>query len=139
MELNYLRVFLAALGAFVAYFAIGTIGFMVLPTLKKEFAKYPALYRDQAGIMKYMPIGMLTMFVAMLALAVLYALMYHGGSGLVWGFHFGVLIGVFVFCAFVIHNHVNLNIGWGLTLQSGLAYFVEWIAAGVAIGLIYQP
>jgi hypothetical protein len=139
MGLNLLWVFLAALGGFVAYFVVGTIGFVALPSMKQEFAKYPAVYRDSAGIMKMMPIGMLSMFVAMLALAVLYALMYHGGSGLAWGFHFGVLIGVFVLCAFVIHNHVNLNIGWALTLQSGIAYFIEWIVACTVIGLIYRP
>lgn len=139
MELNLLWVFLAALGAFVAYFVVGTIGFVALPSMKKEFAKHPAVYRDHDGIMKMMPLGMLSMFVAMLALAVIYALMYHGGSGLAWGFHFGVLIGVFVFCAFVLHNHVNLNISWALTLQSGIAYFVEWIVAGTVIGLIYRP
>ena len=139
MELDLLRVFLAALGGFVAYFAVGTLGFVALPGLKKEFAKYPAVYRGHDGIMKFMPLGMLAMFVSMLALAVLYALMYHGGPGWLWGLYFGTLIGVFVLCAFVIHNHVNLNIGWALTIQSGIAYFVEWLVAGIAIGLIYQP
>lgn len=139
MDLNLLRIFLAALGAFVAYFVTGTIGFVALPTLKKEFAKYPAVYRGHDGIMKFMPLGMLAMFVSMLVLAVLYALMYHGGPGWFWGLYFGTLIGVFVLCAFVIHNHVNLNIGWALTIQSGIAYFVEWVVAGIAIGLIYQP
>jgi hypothetical protein len=139
MEMHFLRVLLAAVGAFVVYFIIGTIGFVALPSMKKEFEKYPAVYRGHEAIMKVMPLGMLAMFVSMLVLAVLYALMYHGGSGFFWGLHFGLLIGVFVLCAFVIHNHVNLNIGWGVTIQSGIAYFVEWVAVGIVIGLIYQP
>ena len=137
--MNYLSVFLAALGGFVAYFAIGTLGFMVLKGLKEEFAKFPAIYRGHDDIMKVMPFGMAAMFVSILAMAVIYAMLYRGGSGLMLGTEFGALIGVFVLGAFVIHNHVNLNISLKLTVNSGIAYFVEWLAVGIAIGLIYRP
>lgn len=43
--------------------------------------KYPAVYRSQEGIKRVMPAGMAVMFVAMLALAVLYAMLYRGGAG----------------------------------------------------------
>ena len=101
--------------------------------------KYPAVYRSQEGIKKTMPFGMVAMFFAILALAVIYALLYQGGSGLVEGARFGALIGVFSVASFVIHNHVNLNIGAKLTLQQSVAYFVEWLAVGIVIGLIYTP
>jgi|SRR5215469_1941578 len=136
--MNYLSVFLAALGGFVAYFGSGGIMFMLLSGLKQEFAKYPAVYRGHEGIMKTMPFGMATMFVSILVLAVLYAMTYRGGSGLVQGAEFGALIGVFVLGAFVVHNWVNLNIGAKLTIQSGIAYFIEWLAVGIVIGLIYR-
>jgi hypothetical protein len=77
------------------------------------------------------------MFVAMLVLAALYALSYQGGSGVAEGTRFGVLVGVFAVCAFVIHNHVNLNIGLRLTIAQAAAYFVEWTIVGIVIGLIY--
>jgi hypothetical protein len=90
-----------------------------------------------------MPIGMAAMFVAILALAVLYAGMVHGGpglvSGLVQGLRFGSLVGVFAIGSFVVHNYVNLNIGGKLTLQQSVAYFVEWVVVGMVIGLIYRP
>ena len=54
------------------------------------------------------------------------------------GARFGVLIGAFVFGAFVLHNYANLNIGLKLTLEQGAAYFVEWTLVGVAFGLIYR-
>ena len=136
---NLMRVFLAACGAFVAYFALGGLLFGLLPMMKKEFMKYPAVYRSQEGIKKTMPFGMVAMFFAILALAVIYALLYQGGSGLVEGARFGALIGVFSVGSFVIHNHVNLNIGAKLTLQQSVAYFAEWLAVGVVIGLIYSP
>ena len=34
---------------------------------------------------------------------------------------------------------VNLNIGLTLTLQQAAAYFIEWTAVGLVIGLIYKP
>jgi hypothetical protein len=82
---------------------------------------------------------MVAMLVAMVVLAVLYAMLYQGGSGLVEGARFGALIGVFAICAFVIHNWVNLNIGLTLTMQQAVAYFIEWLAVGIVIGLIYRP
>jgi len=132
---NYGRIALAAIGAFVAYFVLGGLMFMVLPMLKTQYAKYPAVYRSQEGIKSVMPAGMAAMFVGMVELAVLY----HSGSGVSQGARFGALIGVFAICAFVVHNWVNLNIGLTLTVQQAVAYFIEWVAVGIVIGLIYQP
>ena len=137
--INYGRVALAALGAFVVYFVVGGLTFTLVPSLVNEFRKYPAVYRSQDSIKEVMPFGMAAMFVAILALAVLYALMYRGGSALAEGARFGVLIGIFAIGSFVIHNYVNLNIGLNLTCQQAVAYFIEWVLAGIAIGLIYRP
>jgi hypothetical protein len=137
--MNFTRIALAALAGFVAYFIVGGLTFAALPWLKNEFVKYPAVYRTQDGIKSVMPIGMAAMFVAILALAVVYALLYHGGSGLLEGARFGALIGVFAIGSFVIHNYVNLNIGVALTIQQSIIYFLEWLVVGIVIGLIYRP
>jgi hypothetical protein len=83
--------------------------------------------------------GMLGILVAIVALAYLYASLSRPGGGLGAGLQFGAVIGVFVLGAFVLHNYVNLNIGWRLTLAQGVAYFVEWSLVGAVIGLIYRP
>jgi hypothetical protein len=137
--MNFTRIGLAALGAFVVYFAIGGLTFAVLPWLKTEFQKYPAVYRSQQGIKTVMPAGMAAMFVAMIVLAIIFAMLYKGGSGLVEGAQFGALIGIFSVCSFVVHNYVNLNIGLKLTIEQSVAYFFEWLAVGIVIGLIYRP
>jgi hypothetical protein len=137
--MNVSRIALAALGGFVAYFVLGGLSFAVSPSLKNEFLKYPAVYRSQQAIKGVLPVGMVAMFVAMVVLAVIYAMLYQGGSGLVEGVRFGALIGVFVVCAFVVHNYVNLNIGPKLTLEQAVAYFVEWVVTGIVIGVIYRP
>jgi hypothetical protein len=133
------RIVLAALGGFVAYFILGGAMFVVLPVLKVEFQKYPGVYRDHDGQMSHFPMGMAGMFLSMVVLAVLYAMGFKEGYGLKEGAVFGVLIGLFAMGSFVLHNYANLNIGLKLTVYSGLAYMVEWVAAGVAIGLIYKP
>jgi uncharacterized membrane protein len=66
-------------------------------------------------------------------------MMRHSGSGLTAGTHFGVLLGAFVVCAFVLHNYVNLNIGVKLALGQAVAYFLQWTIVGIVIGLIYKP
>jgi hypothetical protein len=137
--MNLSRIALAAIGAFVAYFVAGGAAFGLVPSLRNEFLKYPAVYRSQDGIKSVMPVGMAAMFVGMVVLVVLYAMLYRGGSGVAEGARFGALIGVFAVCAFVVHNYVNLNIGGKLTLQQSVAYLVEWIVTGVVIGLIYRP
>ena len=137
--MNYLRIFLAALGAFVAYFVIGGLSFAIAPSLKDEFSKYPAIYRTQQQMMTVMPTGMIAMFVAILALAVIYAMFDQRDAGAAKGAVFGALIGLFAFGAFVVHNYVNLNIGMKLTVQQGIAYFIEWTVVGIVIGLIYRP
>jgi hypothetical protein len=40
---------------------------------------------------------------------------------------------------FAIHNYVNLNIGLKLTVYQSIAYFIQWVIVGAAIGLIYKP
>ena len=137
--MNYARILAASLCAFVAYFIYGGILFGALPWLRKEYAKYPSVYRTQEGIKSTMPFGMLAMFIALVAIAVLYAMVYSGGRGIVEGARFGVLIGVFAIGSFVVHNYVNLNIGLKLTVQQSIAYFVQWVMVGIVIGLIYKP
>jgi hypothetical protein len=137
--MNLTRVALASVGAFFAYFAVGGLVFGLLPSMKKEFLKYPNIYRPPEGIKRTMPIGMAFMFLAMVVLAVLYAMLYRGGSGIIEGARFGALIGVFFIGTFVVHNYVNLQIGIKLTVQQGIAYFAEWVIVGVVIGLVYRP
>jgi hypothetical protein len=86
-----------------------------------------------------MPTGMAAMLMSMVVLAVLYSMIYKGGSGAVEGSTFGALIGLYAIGSFVLHNYVNLNIGLKITVVSAIAYFIEWTVVGIVIGLIYKP
>jgi hypothetical protein len=137
--MNYGRIVLATVGGMVAYFVAGFAVFGLAPQMVNEFQKYSALYRSREGQMAAMPAGMAAILVAIFVLAVLYAMVYQGGSRVAEGARFGALIGVFVVCAFVVHNYMLLNIGLTLTLMQAVAYFIEWTVVGTVIGLLYKP
>jgi hypothetical protein len=139
MPMNYARIALASLAATVAYFAYGFVMFAAWPQMKTEFAKYPNVYRPKDEMMKVMPFGMIGILISIVVVAILYAKIYPLGGGIVSGASLGVLIGIFVVCMFVIHNYANLNIGLTLTVYQGIAYFIQWVVVGAAIGLIYKP
>jgi hypothetical protein len=139
MPLNYAHIALASLGAAVAYFVYGFAMFAALPRMKSEFMKYPNVYRSHDSMMKVMPYGMVSILISIVVVAVLYARIYQTGGGIASGVCLGVLIGIFSVCTFVIHNYVNLNIGLTLTLYQSVAYFIQWVIVGAAIGLIYRP
>jgi hypothetical protein len=137
--MNYSSLALAALGGTVASFAVGFLVLWLVPGLIKEGHKYPAVFRPKEEMMKVMPIGLVATFLSILVVAIIFAMIHQGGSGITGGAHFGVLLGIFVVCAFVLHNYVNLNIGLKLALGQAVAYFVQWTVIGIVIGLIYKP
>ena len=137
--MNYASLGLAALGGTVASFAFGFLVFWLVPALIKEGHKYPAEFRPKEEMKNVMPIGLVATFMAILVAAIIFAMIPQGGSGTTEGARFGVLIGIFVVCAFVLHNYVNLNIGLKLALGQAVAYFVQWTIVGIVIGLIYKP
>ena len=137
--MNYLSLALAAFGGTVASFAFGFLVFWLAPGLIKEGHKYPAVFRPKEEMKTVMPIGFVASFMAILVVAIIFAMIPQGGSGTTEGARFGVLIGIFVVCAFVLHNYVNLNIGLKLALGQAVAYFVQWTIIGIVIGLIYKP
>jgi len=136
--MNYLRLGLAALGGTVASFAFGSLVFVLVPDLINEAHKYPAVFRAKEEMMKVMPIGFAATFIAILVVAIIFAAIHQGGSGLMEGLRLGVLIGIFAVCS-VFHNYTNLNFGLKLALGQAAAYFFQWTIVGIVIGLIYKP
>ena len=137
--MNYARIALASLGAMVAYFVYGFAMLAAWPAMKTEFMKYPNVYRPKDEMMKVMPYGMVAILIAIVVVVILYAKIYSAGGGIIPGLSLGALIGVFSVCTFAIHNYINLKIGLTLTIYQSIAYFLQWVIVGAAIGLIYKP
>ena len=136
--MNYPRLGLAALGGLVAHFAFGFLVLLLVPSLINEAHKYPAVFRPVEEMMAVMPIGIVATFIAILVVAIVFAMIRRGGSGPKEGARLGVLIGIFAVCN-VLHNYMNFNIGLKLALGQAAAYFVQWTIVGFVIGLIYKP
>lgn len=135
--MNYPRILLAAIAALIVFFAWGflTEGWL----LRKDFASSAALYRTSDLQMKYMPFGMASVLVALLAAVALYAGWCGATSGAVKGMEFGVLMGVFVACVHPISNLVTMNMDTKLGLEIAASNAIGWVLAGLVIGLIYKP
>jgi hypothetical protein len=137
VPMSYSRIALAALGGTVAYFLLGSIIFVLVPAMKREFQKYSALHRAEDDMKRVMPIALLSTYVAIFVMTVLFAMAYPAAHTTANGAWFGALIGVFAVCGFAVHNYVTLNIGFRLTAMEAAGYFIEWVAAGVVVALIY--
>src|SRR5258708_25893178 len=99
--MNYSRLALAALGGTVASFAFGSLVFLLVPALINEAHKYPAVFRPKEKMMTVMPIGLVATFIAILVVAIIFAMMHPDGSGTTERALFGVLIGIFARFVFV--------------------------------------
>jgi hypothetical protein len=135
--MNDRRLVLAAVAALIVFFAWGflTEGWL----LRKDFASSAALYRTSDLQMKYMPLGMASVLVALLAAVALYAGWCGGASGAVRGLQFGLLMGVFVACVHPISNLVTMNMDTKLGLELAASNAIGWVLAGLVIGLVYKP
>ena len=136
MRMNYSSLALAALGGTVAYFAFGFLLVWLVPALINESRKYPDVFRSKEKIMAVMPIGMGATLIAILVVAIIFAMIHRGGSGVADGARLGVLIGIFALCT-ELQNFANLNFGLKLALGRAAAYFVQWTVVGIVIALIY--
>ena len=134
--MNYGRITISAFAATVTYYVFGSIGGLLFA---KYYSVYAALFRPRDLIINYMSLGFAGTFVAMFVLTMIYARGYKGKGGAEEGFRFGVLVGLFVVCASVVHDYVILNIGQDLALVEALGELVGWTLSGVAIGLVYRP
>jgi hypothetical protein len=135
--MNYARLALAAVAAtiFDAIYGFLVYGMLLAP----EFARYPGVYRSNEAGQAFLPLMFGGLLIAIVAVTVIYAKGYEGGSGAAEGARFGFLVGVFVVFAFAAVNYAVLNVGRKIAVMTAAAGFVEWLAIGLVIGLVYRP
>jgi len=134
---NYPRLLLAAIAALIVLFVRGflTEGWL----LRKDFATSVALNRTSDLQMKYMPFGLASVLVALLAAVALYAGWCGGTSGGLRGLQFGLLMGVFVACVHPISNLITMNMDKKLGLEITASNAIGWALVGLVIGQVYKP
>jgi hypothetical protein len=136
IAMRYGRITIAAFAATVAYYIFGSVGGFLSASY---YSAYAAIFRPRELIMNYMSLGFAGTFIAMFVIATIYARGYKGKGGAEEGLRFGVLIGLFVVFASVVHDFVILNIGRDLALVQALGELVGWTLSGIVIGLVYRP
>jgi hypothetical protein len=135
--MNYARLTIAAVAATVvdAIYGFGVYG----TALTSQFAKYPGVYRPAAEQTPYLAPLFCGVFVAMLAASYIYAKGYDGGSGLAEGMRFGIVVGLLIVGYTVIIGYATMNVGPRHSGLLAVTALVEWMIAGVVIGLVYKP
>ena len=133
--MNYTRIALAAVAAWVVDMIYGFVVYGNL--LTAQFQSYPGVFRATAD--EKLPILFAGLFIGMLALAAIYAKGYEGGSGIVEGVRFGVLIALLMFGMISLGNYALYNVGRRLAASFAAANFIEMILIGAVIGAAYKP
>ena len=136
--MNYARVLVAAVAAWMAFF---TYGFLVHGLLiAKDYIPYPeGVYRAGDDARSHMPLGLVGLFLAILVLATIHARNFATSHGVKAGAFLGLLFGIFMVGAFVAVNYATIHISGKLALELAASEPIEWTLVGIVVGLIYKP
>ena len=135
--MNFTRVAMAALAAWVLYMCMGYLVHGVL--LSDLYRQYTGLMRPEAQAQTILPINFGVVLVGFFAFAYAYAKGYEGGNGLQEGLRFGVLVGIML-CTFgTIWEYMVWPVGRRLLAAWLIDYIVEFALYGIVVGLIYKP
>ena len=135
--MNFARLAMAAVAAWVLYMAMGYLVHGVL--LRDTYLQYARVMRPEAEANAILPFNFGLVLVGFFAFAYAYAKGYEGGSGLQEGLRFGVLVAIML-CTFVaIWQYMVWPAGRGLLAAWLVDYVVEFALYGMVVGLIYKP
>jgi hypothetical protein len=135
--MNFARLALAAVAAWVLYMAMGYLVHGVL--LRDTYLQYAGVMRPEAEANAILPVNFGLVLVGFFAFAYAYAKGYEGGSGLQEGLRFGVLVAIML-CTFVsIWQYMVWPAGRGLLAAWLVDYVVEFALYGMVVGVIYKP
>ena len=135
--MNFTRVAMAALAAWVLYMAMGYLVHGVL--LRDLYMEYAGVMRHEAEAQAILPINFGVVLIGFFAFAYAYAKGYEGGNGLQEGLRFGVLVGIML-CTFgAIWQYMVWPAGRRLLAAWLIDYIVEFALYGIVVGLIYKP
>ena len=135
--MNFTRVAMAALAAWVLYMVMGYLVHGVL--LRDLYMEYAGVMRLEAEAQAILPVNFGVVLVGFFAFAYAYAKGYEGGNGLQEGLRFGVLVGIML-CTFgAIWQYMVWPAGRRLLAAWLIDYIVEFALYGIVVGLIYKP
>ena len=131
--MNFTRVVVAAVVAWVAFIVIGYLVHTVI--LDDLYAS-----QELSGNGATEPVtGFLLALLGFFAFAYTYAKGYEGGSGTQEGMRFGVLVAIMLISFAAVWSFVVMPISGSLAAALTVDYIVEFAAYGMIVGAIYKP
>jgi hypothetical protein len=133
--MNFGRLAAAALVSWLAHLALTSVVWGVF---------LPELVRQQAAFLRPFPemnlvLGYGASLVGFLIFAYAYAKGYEGGTGIVEGVRYGVLIGLLLVAFVGVWGYVIMPVPAALGLAIAVDCIVEMAVYGAIVGVIYQP
>lgn len=135
--MNFQRIAIAAVAAWVAAMAVGfVINDFVLADV---YLANQAAMRPDADIDARLPYGFLVLLVGYFAFAYVYAKGYEAGSGLMEGIRYGVLVAILVSCFGLFWQWVVFPIDATMAAATIVDAVFEYALYGAIVGAIYKP
>jgi hypothetical protein len=135
--MNFGRIAAAAVVAWIVSLAVGFVVNDVV--LTGIVAANAGAMRPEAELMGNLPIGFAFLLLGFFAFAYAYAKGYEGGSGVVEGIRFGVLVALIVVGFGVIWQYVMFPITASYAIALVVDAIVELALYGAIVGAIYKP
>ena len=136
--MNYPRVVLAGVAAWVASVALGYLINDIW--LVRLYQANAWAFRRASDVDALVPIGLAAQFLGSMAFAFAYARGYHGdGSTIGEGIRFGLVIAILIDGFAVVWNYVTQPIAPRLGALELIEHVGQFGVYGAIIGVIYQP
>ncbi len=135
--MNFPRVAMAAVAAWVLSLPIGYLVNEVI--LKDVFAANAAALRPHDVVMSNLPMAYGFMLVGFFAFAYAYAKGYEGGSGVLEGVRFGVVVALMLDGFVLVWWYSTVPITATMFVASCVDYIVEYSIYGAVVAAVYKP
>lgn len=135
--MNFPRVVLAAVAAWVLYLGVSFVVHTVL--LSDLYMQHLGAMRPEAEAGSILPVGFGFALLGFLAFSYAYAKGYEGGSGMQEGLRFGVIVGLLLCCFGTIWDYMVWPMSARLAAAWMVDYIVEFALYGAVVGAIYKP
>jgi hypothetical protein len=135
--MNFGRIAAAAVSAWIVSIVLGFLINGVL--LANLIAANASAVRPEAELTSMLPLGFAGSLVGFCAFAYAYAKGYEGGSGLVEGARFGLLVAVLLIGFSVVWQYVVYPISGSFAVAGIVSSLITFPLYGAIVGAIYKP
>jgi hypothetical protein len=135
--MNYRRLAAAALAAWIVSIPVGYFVNEVL--LAGYFEPNLRVMRQETELTGLLPLGFAFLLLGFVAFAYAYAKGYEGGSGVMEGIRYGVVVAVILSCFGLIWQYILFPITGAMAAATILDSVVELALYGAIVGAIYKP